>query len=575
MLLCCATALSLMLGWSADTPSRQDPAAASPATVASGAGPSVQPGLARNGASAQPDTLSHWLEHGDPASVGGRTIAHTAGTNASKTGSALSAASTKSGKQAADKAVDTAQNQHRRDPYDDSNDQEEPAEDEPPVVYESVTGRVLGENREGLPGIAVGIRSQRIFGGGDGTAPLSPVAIQVVSDDYGYFMAQDLPDGEYALETRAGEPYIEARKVVRAGTGTVDLILKNGEPTSITGYVLDEDNDLPLRGARVTTTGQSVLTGPDGRFELAYAGHSSTTPMLRFDAEDYRTRYVSAAATDPDEPLTVYLIPEDQPVHIQGQLLTTGGKPVVDEVVRLQSPTLGKQYVARSDAGGRFAFAAVESGLDYQLSVTPIGPYREYQDDPFRVGPDLEGRLVSITLEPVPYGELDGYVFDADGQAMGYYRFELVSDDVTGWRRQVQTNANGYFALDQVPAGQVLFQSNTGSEFLASGLALAPGAVETVQINLDWGGYEIYGQVLMATGVPATGSHLQLIWSASQGQLQTQSSRSAVVDAQGYFLFDRLGAGTHTLEISNAGAPEQYIMHQTGYDNPELVIRMM
>lgn len=572
VLLCCATALSLMLGWSADTPSSQDPAAASPATVASGAGPSVLSGLARNGASGQPDTLSPWQKQGDLVSAG----AHATGSSTGKAAGTSSAASAKSGKHPADKAVDTAQNQNRPDPYEDSNqDQEEPTEDEPPVVYESVSGRVLDEHREGLPGIAVSIRSQRIFGGDGATAPLGPVAIQVVSDDYGYFMAEDLPDGEYALETRAGEPFIEARKVVRAGVGTVDLILKNGEPTSITGYVLDEENDLPLRGARVTTTGQSAVTGPDGRFELAYAAHTSTSPLLRFDAEDYRTRYVSANAGDPGEPLTVYLTPEALPVYIQGQLLTTGGKPVVDEVVRLQSPTLGKQYVARSDAGGWFAFAAVESGLDYQLSVTPTGPYREYLDDQFRVSPDLEGRLVNITLEPVPYAEVDGYVFDADGRAMSYYRFELVSDDVSGWRRQVQTNANGYFALDQVPAGQVLFRSNTGSEFLASGLTLVPGAVETVQINLDWGGYELYGQVLDAAGAPAAGSRLQLVWSASQGQLQTQSSRNAVADAQGYFLFDRLGAGPHTLEISKAGSPDQQIVHQTGSDHPELVVWMM
>lgn len=576
VLLCCATALSLMEKRTADTPSSQDPTEASLPAAASGVESSALSGQVVNGNTAMQDLLSLWPERGTLVSAGGHAGAHAAGSGASHGVGGLSAASAKPGAHAANKTGQDARDQNHQDQNLGANqEQEAQPEEEPPEVYETVTGRVLDENRVALAGIAVGIQSLRLFGSGKATAQRGPVAVQVVSDGNGYFVAEDLLDGEYALQTKAGEPYIEARKVVRAGMGTVELILKNGQKTSVFGYVLDEVNDKPLAGARVSALGQTAVTGQDGRFELTYAAHPSTSPMLRFDAEDYRTHYASATASDPEEPLIVYLTPETLPVHIQGQLLTTSGKPVVDEVVQLQSPILSKQYVARSDAGGWFTFAAVESGLDYQLSVTPKGPYHEYLDAQFRVSPDLEGRMLSILLKPVPFAELDGYVLDADGQAISHYTFELVSDDVSGWRRLVQTDANGYFTLDQVPAGQVLFRGNTGSEFLASGLVLAPGAVERVQIHLDWGGYEIYGQVLDANGAPAAGSHLQLIWSASQGQLLTQSSRNATTDAQGYFLFDRLGPGAHTLQVSKPGAPHQRVVHQTGSDNPKLVVWMM
>lgn len=103
--------------------------------------------------------------------------------------------------------------------------------------------------------------------------------------------------GESAGSTDATEPVSTSSTAPASTAATPDSV-------AVTGRVVSAETGLPLGGASVTLGSESILTGPDGAFELTGSADEATVTVER---SAWQTREV--ALPDDDEPLTVELEP--------------------------------------------------------------------------------------------------------------------------------------------------------------------------------------------------------------------------------------------------------------------------
>ncbi len=238
-------------------------------------------------------------------------------------------------------------------------------------------------------------------------------------------------------------------------------------------------------------------------------------------------------------------------MEIFGDLRDQQGVPLAGERVHLQSQLQNTHYQAVSGPDGSFSFSEVSASSDYRLRVRPKGRYTDYSWKPVDLNADTPP--LAVVLEALSAGRLTGRMVDAEGNPVPQFSLWLRSAQARGKWLKVTGDAYGYFKVDEVPEGLLIFQTRSLPQFRISGIPLDAESERYVELVLDWGEAVLEGRVVNAHGNPLAGAQVNLSWLHGEGPVRSRSARKTVTDSRGWFTFSRLGPGPRHLNVSAAG----------------------
>jgi len=114
-------------------------------------------------------------------------------------------------------------------------------------------------------------------------------------------------------------------------------------------------------------------------------------------------------------------------------------------------------------------------------------------------------------------------------------------------------DADGYFAVEAVPAGALTIGAAESPNLRIGGLTLASNETAEVVLVLDRGDRILRGQVLSERGDPVPRAKLTLSWVHKEELVVSSSTRVRQTDESGYFEFAELGPGHHRLAVRAPG----------------------
>lgn len=445
----------------------------------------------------------------------------------------------------------------------------------------SISGVVMDESGRGVFGMPVTASVNSLFEE-DGTQAPDRTAgtVMVVTDVDGFYEVNVDADGEYRLRTEPDDRYEAAGAIVRAGADGADLIVRERRPgIQIIGTVRGDGE--ALAGAEVTAVGQpsgAAVTDEDGSYEFTLQIEASKRGYtLRFTREGYREKRSVVTADDLAGQgrirVDADLEPEQVLVEVTGTVHDKHGKPVAGETVQLYSEAARQRYTAVSGRSGEIRFPEVETSDDYMVSVRPADTYRDYAA--WDVGIGVAGADLDITLEPRSYGRLVGQMVNMEGFPVPEFSLWLRNQKALNQpARLVTGDQQGFFDIQQIEAGPLVFETRGSPLVSISGVQLAPGETKDVMLVLDWGNHQVAGLVMDDMGRPVSASELFVTSVSHEGGLWAQATRRAITDDTGYFLVTQVGPGYHTIRVDAPGFRTSILDHDVGGDSPQVIIRL-
>jgi hypothetical protein len=124
-----------------------------------------------------------------------------------------------------------------------------------------------------------------------------------------------------------------------------------------------------------------------------------------------------------------------------------------------------------------------------------------------------------------------------------------------------------------VPEGPFVLGTRGAPLLSVTGIGVSSGPTSDLRVPLDVGTYRLEGALTSDAGQPLGGARVALQWSGGLGLVST-STRETVTDANGYFLFTQLGAGTHTLAVTAAGFRSMQSANAVGPVNAPIALTL-
>ncbi len=430
----------------------------------------------------------------------------------------------------------------------------------------AIGGRVIDEDGAALAGVRVELTPYAPAAAPDTLVPALDGGknLSGETDASGRYEVGGLPAGEYEVATIATDEFASARRVVRAGLRSVDFVLRRSRAVRLSGLVTTAEGD-PLEGAAafpLELPSAQALTGEDGRYELELPLASERTIFsIAFSADGFRTervhlRHADLIASD-EHALDVSLDPLGEAAPVGGLLVSAEGAPIRAETVYLQSARLQVRTSAVSDATGAFDLGDVPLGTDYRLWVYPRAEFKDAVREPLEVTP--EGLYVELTLDEIGVGAVRGRMVDVRGQPVPGFRMWVRSTQALARARPLASGPGGEFEANDVPAGELVFETRSQPRFTIRGLTLEAGAEAEVDLVLDWGERSIRGTVVDDSGEPVSLARVDLHWQHAWEAGRSTSYRSTSSDRAGRFEFSELGGGAHKLIVDAAGFRRQRV----------------
>jgi len=444
-----------------------------------------------------------------------------------------------------------------------------------------ISGRVIDELARGVPGIEVAVYPKNLFTPSDPKAPVQNTNLRVVRTDIdGFYGVWDIPDGEYRLRTERDERYDAAELIVRAGTDSADLILRARQLALVVDGTVSGDGE-PLPGVEVIAVGQpsgAAYTDKDGSYEIELeisAGKPAYT--LRFARDGYREQRKVLTADDLAARgrirVDTDLEPRQTMVEVTGWVRDREGETISGETVQLYSEAARQRYTAVSGRRGEIHFPSVETSDDYMVSARPADVYQDYVALDVDIG--VAGAELDIVLEPRAHGRLVGQMVNPDGRPVPSFSLWLRNREALNRPpRLVTGDPQGFFEIDRVEAGPLVFETRGSPHVTISGIRLAPGETRDVILVLDWGTHRVSGLVMDDMGRPVSASELFVTSVRDDGGLRSHVVRRAVTDETGFFLVSQVGSGYHTIRVDSPGFRSRVIDHEVGRESPGVIIRL-
>jgi len=427
----------------------------------------------------------------------------------------------------------------------------------------TVSGRCLDTAGNPLPEVQIELKPAAT---GDVLElwPHGNSALTCRSDSQGFYRISELPKGAYNLTALWSVTGERVRKLVTAPATGVDLVFRAPFEVTITGTCTDSSG-APVQNAVVSVLGRSpvsVKTDAGGAYRLVTKTLSWWgTIYLRAWKEGYRRaeKTVTLTGEEGDDQFVVDFVlkPVEGNCAIVGTLLNTQGEPVPGEVVFLNSPSAKFNKSTRSGADGSFAFRGLDPARDYTLAVFPRSKYKDLR----RRGIVLEEGdtvTVELVLEFAEVGTIEGVAVNAKGEPLGGFAFRVRS--AQSWSAQVKvvTAPDGTFVAEEVPAGEIMFDTRSSPHYSIRGLKLEPGETKQVRLVFGVGDIRVEGVVSGSDGNALPGVRVTLSWVHTEGGLTSSFLRSTVTDNEGWYRLSGLPPGKFVLEaVPAAGVPKR------------------
>jgi hypothetical protein len=347
------------------------------------------------------------------------------------------------------------------------------------------------------------------------------------------------------------------------------------------GFVDGADGNL-LPGVKVVPIGvrttETAYTDAAGNYAMYVpVSGNGRTYTLRFALDGYRERLLPLQIGKTNEAESFQLNSRLEPIGelttVAGSVTGTDGTPVHGAVVQMSSPIHRRSYRAVSDRSGQFVLSDIEVAEGYRFWVSSEG-YRDYLQEGVTVS--QAGPRLPVTLEPLNNGTLTGRMVDSTGkQIPGFTLWVRSSQTTSSQALQVTGNQAGMFSIDNVPEGAISLSSLSTPFVTVSGIEPASGTDQEVEVTLDTGSYQAFGQVMDAHGEPMPGVRAKLLWSHKENGIHSQSRRETAADASGLFRFSQLGPGVHTLIVEAPGFRPARIEHDVQISGTLIPIQLV
>ncbi|MCI5208475.1 MAG: carboxypeptidase regulatory-like domain-containing protein, partial [Candidatus Electrothrix sp. ATG2] len=402
---------------------------------------------------------------------------------------------------------------------------------------------------------------------------------ELTTNHEGYFEFSGLQDGEYILLTQATGLYTAARTVVRAGIDSAVLVVSEQweQEVYVYGFVEDSYGE-PLAGVQVVPVshrvGEKIYTDSAGNYGFPLSVSSSASPdRLRYTLEGYREQQHELLIDDlkqgRDIQMNAVLEPISAMAPINGEVLDDHGLPVPSAQIQLYSASLKHRYQAVSDQDGRFLLPEVDIQGGYRLWVHPQSGYQDYIKKDLRI--QASGMDISVTLEPLKSGTLTGRMVDTQGKPVPRFSLWLTGNRQT---TQVTGDRSGFFVQDELPEGEVTFQTRSSPYLSVGGIKVSAGANNKTSLILDVGDCLVHGYVEDIHGDPIPGAQLSLLWSHKEQGMHSRSSRTTTSDGNGYFLFSQVGSSPHILNVSAPGFFSSRLEQEAKIKGAEVMVQL-
>ncbi|MBN2333907.1 MAG: carboxypeptidase regulatory-like domain-containing protein [Deltaproteobacteria bacterium] len=275
----------------------------------------------------------------------------------------------------------------------------------------------------------------------------------------GTFALDDVPYGQQTLYiTQENTQNTFITLLIDKNPYELDLAVpyRNGrsEPaeinTTVTGIIQDGITGWPIAWAMVKVIGTSIeaVTNQDGQFSLADLP-TGDIMIMAMALNHEAVAVVSHVVTDASETLTFNLAPTTSGTIVGTVIDAVTGEPVRNARIGIGEGVLAG---AQTEADGTYTMLTVPVG-DYTVSASHPG-YLPDQQSFIAVEAD-EPATVDFTLTPRPQtGSLEGMIFDKEsGKPLSNV---VITNQETG--AVATTNAQGYYLLNNLPAGLVTLQ---------------------------------------------------------------------------------------------------------------------
>ncbi|MCK4840939.1 MAG: carboxypeptidase regulatory-like domain-containing protein [Methylococcales bacterium] len=445
----------------------------------------------------------------------------------------------------------------------------------------SISGMVLDESGKPIADIEL-ITLWKNFSLVDGgmDIPASERKWQAVTGFDGYYQIQDLEEGEYQIRSEANALYQAASIVVRTGIESADLILRKKQPDiHIYGTIQSEGE--PLTKVRVVPTGQSknaVFSDEEGHYNLV-VDISSRLKLytLRISHQDYQEQsfefQVAEMLKKGEIQLNLELKPIAEQAEVTGNLRSSNSSSVSEEKVQLYSETTKRRYLAVSDQNGAFWFPEVEPAPDYFLSVNPASYYQDYLQKDVQI--TSSGLDVDVVLKPLKLGTLTGQMVDPNGKPVSGFSLWLRNNEASSFPAlNVTSDSRGHFNVNEIPEGKLVFDTRSSPLFSITGFHQSAEETTNAQLVLDWGDHVVPGRIVNNHGKPIPAAEISLTWFHRDGEVRSYSTRKAVTNSDGYFMFSKVSSGMHTLRIDIPNYRYTQRDHVVGETDSEIIIRL-
>ena len=448
----------------------------------------------------------------------------------------------------------------------------------------TIAGRVINEVGEAQAGVVVSATLRHLFQqNGINLSTAGTTQQQIWTDQYGFFLFEQVDNGEYEIRAEATENYAGASKVVRAGTDNISLVLTEERKMLIYGFVQDTQQQ-PLTEVRVIPMGlggQVARTDDEGIYEVSSTIRGHTTNIrnaaLRFSKRGYKEKRLTidvATLNDGDEiRFDAELEPLQNVSSVSGVVMNIDGQTMAGEFIQLFSTSTRQRYQVFTDQAGEFLITDVELANDYQLWVKPRGGYQDYSQRHLAVTAD--GLSLEIILESLQQGDLVGQIVDIDLNPIPQFSLWLRNADSSMQRSlQVTSDNAGNFFIDSVTEGRLIFETRSYPQLSVSGIQIPSANQQNVNLILDWGFHELHGRVVDNHATPVSVPQITLSWSHQENGLRSRSMRRTAADAEGYFAFTQLGPGLHTININMPGFKRFQLDHEVGHSQQKILVHL-
>lgn len=302
--------------------------------------------------------------------------------------------------------------------------------------------------------------------------------------------------------------------------------------------------------------------------------------IKKFDESDYSNEYlianiqseIIAGKTTPNGNLPKEISRSElAKVLVTGQINTDTGFHSGNDTIKIYSPSLDEKYVTKSNSTGYFQLDKVSVADDYQLQILPYKTYQRYYEQISIASPFSQ---FHIQLNTPPVSRLQGQVLSTGDVPVTNFTLRVRSREISRWERFITTDSIGHFELDNVPVGQLIFNSiHEGQVLVIEGYYLQSNQNQYLNLIVDEGSSVISGIVIDQDGELVVGAIILLNWENLDGNKRTTAYRRTNTKQDGSFFFRGIGAGRHNLiavDISSGAAYKQAL--NLSYDFEEILI---